>query len=224
MRLLIVEDNARLASLIAKLLSQQAFAVDSVATVDAALAALGVATYDLVVLDLALPDGEGAEVLKAIRRRGQGTAVLVATARGEVEQRVRMLDQGADDYLVKPFSFDELLARVRALLRRPQQIADPVLAAGNVRLDTAAMTLSVDGTPVEAPRRELGVPAALMRHQGRLLPRQKLADFGLLVRQRSDAERDRGRGLAPASAAGGARCQRDHYRDARPRLHPGASP
>ncbi len=176
MRLLIVEDNARLSALMAKLLSEQVYAVDSAASVDEALAALDAATFDLVVLDLALPDGEGAEVLKAIRHRGHGTAVLVVTARGGVGQRVQMLDQGADDYLVKPFSFDELLARVRALLRRPRQVADPGLAAGNVRLDTAAMILSVAGAPVEAPRRELGVLAALMRSQGRLLPRQKLAD------------------------------------------------
>ena len=176
MRLLIVEDNERLATLVSRLLSEQAFAVDTVASVDAALAALAVATYDLVLLDLALPDGEGADVLRAIRDRGHGTPVLVATARGEVEQRVRMLDLGADDYLVKPFSFDELLARVRALLRRPRQIADPMLSAGNIRLDTAALTLWVNDQPVETPRRELGVLAALMRSQGRLLPRQKLTD------------------------------------------------
>ena len=224
MRLLIVEDNERLATLVARLLSEQAFAVDTVASVDAALAALDVASYDLVLLDLALPDGEGADVLRTIRGRGHGTPVLVATARGEVEQRVRMLDLGADDYLVKPFSFDELLARVRALLRRPRQITDPVLIAGNVTLDTAAMTLSVDGQPVEAPRRELGVLAALMRSQGRLLPRQKLAEFGLFVRQRGDAERDRGRGLPLAPQAGNPRRRRDHHRHARPGIHPCTNP
>jgi DNA-binding response OmpR family regulator len=177
MRLLVVEDNERLAAVMLRLLGEHGFVADRVATVDTALAALDLAPYDLVLLDLSLPDGDGGAVLRAIRQRcrdaagagRQGTPVLVATARGEVVERVRMLDLGADDYLVKPFSFDELLARVRALLRRPRQIADPVLAAGNVRLDTASLTLSVAGERVDAPRRELGVLAALLASQGRLL-------------------------------------------------------
>lgn len=157
MRLLIVEDNERLASVIAKLLSEHAFVVDRVATVDAALAALEVAAYDLILLDLTLPDGEGAEVLRRLRRRGQGTPVLVMTARADVVQRVQTLDEGADDYLVKPVSLDELLARVRALLRRPRQLVGAVLTVGNVALDTAAPSLTINDTVVEIPRRELGV-------------------------------------------------------------------
>src|SRR5271166_3141401 len=175
-RLLIVEDNVRLAAVIAKLLTEHAFAVDSVGTVDEALAALKAASYDLILLDLSLPDGEGADVLRRMRRTGQGTPVLVMTARADVVHRVRTLDEGADDYVVKPVSLDELLARVRALLRRPRQIADNVLSAANVMLDTTALTLSVDGALIDIPRRELGVLIALMSNQGRLLAKQKLVD------------------------------------------------
>lgn len=176
MRLLIVEDNERLAAVIAKLLAERAFAVDSVGTVDEALAALAATSYDLILLDLSLPDGEGADVLRRVRQKGQGTPVLVMTARADVVQRVQTLDEGADDYVVKPVSLDELLARVRALLRRPRQIAGSVLSVANVTLDTVALTLSVAGVVIETPRRELGVLIALMSSQGRLLAKQKLVD------------------------------------------------
>ena len=176
MRLLVIEDNARLASLIANLLREHGFAVDSVDTVEAALAALETASYDLILLDLSLPGGDGADILKTIRRRGQGTPVLVATARADVTQRVQTLNQGADDYLVKPFSLEELLARVRALLRRPPQLAQTVLTAGNIALDTTSLTLTIAGTAVEMPRRELGVLATLLHHNGRLVTKQQLTD------------------------------------------------
>ncbi|MDR3536402.1 MAG: response regulator [Acetobacteraceae bacterium] len=174
MRLLVVEDNAQLASLIAKLLKENGFAVDAVATADAALAAMDTAHYDLLLLDLSLPGGDGADILKAIRRRGRSTPVLVATARADVTQRVQTLNEGADDYLVKPFSLEELLARVRALLRRSPQLAETVLTAGNVALDTASLTLQVADTPIEVPRRELVVLATLLRQCGRLVSRQNL--------------------------------------------------
>jgi DNA-binding response OmpR family regulator len=176
MRLLVVEDNARLASLIANLLQDHGFAVDSVENVEAALADLETTSYDLILLDLSLPDGDGVDILKRIRRRGQATPVLVATARADVTQRVQTLNQGADDYLVKPFSLEELLARVRALLRRPPQLAQTVLTAGNVALGSASLTLTVGGIPLEMPRRELGVLATLLRHDGRLVTKQQLTD------------------------------------------------
>jgi DNA-binding response OmpR family regulator len=176
MRLLVVEDNKRLLSLITKLLDENGFTVDAVETVDTALAALDAATYNLILLDLSLPGGDGADILKAVRRRGQGTPVLVATARADVTQRVQTLNQGADDYLVKPFSFDELLAWVRALLRRPPQLAESVLTAGNITLDTSSLTLTVADGPVEMPRRELGVLATLLRQHGRLVTKQQLTD------------------------------------------------
>jgi DNA-binding response OmpR family regulator len=176
MRLLVVEDNARLASVIAKLLTENGFAVDTVDTVEAALAALDSATFDLILLDLSLPGGDGLDLLKNLRRRGQGVPVLVATARADVIQRVQTLNQGADDYLVKPFSLEELLARVRALLRRPRQLADTVLVAGNVALDTTSMTLKIAESVIDVPRRELGVLASLLRQNGRLVTKQQLTD------------------------------------------------
>ena len=174
MRLLVVEDNPSLSALLVDLLSDHAYAVDAVATVDDARAALAAATYDLIVLDLELPDGDGGALLREVRRHGQGVRVLVATARSEVPHRIKTLDAGADDYLVKPFSPDELVARVRALLRRPNEALDPIIEAGNVTLDTSRLLVMIAGTAVELPRRELTVLAELMRHQGRLVGRRAL--------------------------------------------------
>ena len=174
MRLLVVEDNEKLASLMKKLLSESGFAVDCVETADEAVSVFQLAEYDLVVLDLSLFDKDGTEVLKSLRKAGHSTPVLVATARADVTQRVQLLNMGADDYIVKPFSLDELLARVRALLRRPKQIAGSVLTLGNLMLDTAAMTLKVDGNVVELPRREFTVLATLLGANGKLVPKQKL--------------------------------------------------
>ena len=127
MRLLIVEDNEKLAALMAKLLAENLYSVDTVETIDEARAAIEVVDYDLILLDLSLPDGDGGEILRSLRRAGQTTRILVATARADVVQRVETLNDGADDYLVKPFSLDELLARIRALLRRPSETKQSVL-------------------------------------------------------------------------------------------------
>src|SRR5208337_242035 len=169
MRLLIVEDNDRLVALLERLFREHGHVVDAFSTVDEAIAALDAAPYDAIVLDLTLPDGEGADVLRAVRQKGEGTPVLIASARADVLERIKLLDQGADDYLVKPFSFDELLAR-----RRPPLAPSQVLSAGNVELDTAAMAVSVAGQTADIPRRELMVLETLMRNQGHLLSREKI--------------------------------------------------
>ena len=174
MKLLVIEDNARLATVMAKLLTDNGMTVDVVATVEEARAALAVAAYDVILLDLALPDGYGGDLLRTLRAAGQTTPVLVATARGDVVDRVQLLNAGADDYLVKPFSLDELLARIRALLRRPAQTVPNMLHVGNLALDTVSQTLTIDGVPVELPRLELRVLAALLRQHGRLLSRERL--------------------------------------------------
>ena len=176
MRLLVVEDNQRLAALMAKLLAENLFAVDVVETVGEARAAVDTVDYDLILLDLSLPDGDGGEILRSLRRAGRTTRILVATARADVVERVEALNEGADDYLVKPFSLDELLARIRALLRRPPETAREVLAAGRLTLDTSSLTLRVGGEVTALPRRELGVLVSLLKNQGRLVPRQKLED------------------------------------------------
>jgi DNA-binding response OmpR family regulator len=176
MRLLVVEDNRKLAKLMAGLLADNMFTADVVTGVEEARAALDVVDYDLILLDLSLPDGDGAEILRSLRREGRATRILVATARADVVQRVEVLNDGADDYLVKPFSLDELLARIRALLRRPSATVAPVLSAGNLTLDTASLTLRVCGEVTPLPRRELGVLVSLLRQQGQLVSRRKLEE------------------------------------------------
>lgn len=174
MRVLLVEDNATFAALLAKLLTESGFAVDVAATRAEAEAAFGAADYALVLLDLTLPDGDGRDMLRALRKAGKGTLVLVATAHGHLAERVQTLDAGADDYLVKPFAPEELLARVRALLRRPRQIRPNLLTLGNMSLDTRALSLTVGGSAVELPRRELAVLTELMGSRGKLLSRERL--------------------------------------------------
>jgi DNA-binding response OmpR family regulator len=176
MRLLIVEDNLRLSALISKALMEQAFVVDSVASVGEATAALHFVSYDLILLDLALPDADGETILRSLRTCGQATPVLVITARADIVHRVRILDEGADDYLVKPFSLDELLARVRALMRRPPEITGNLHQVGNIVLDSLALIATVGEQTADLPRREFAVLLALMKNQGRLLPKQKLVD------------------------------------------------
>src|SRR5919106_1153101 len=137
MKLLIVEDEARIASFLVKGLRAEGYAVEHVTTGAEAIARTAVTEYDLVVLDLMLPDVDGLEVLRALRRGGQTMPVIILTARGEVEELVEGLELGADDYLTKPFSFDELLARVRARLRAHN--GDLMcLEVGDVRLDLRA--------------------------------------------------------------------------------------
>lgn len=176
MRLLVVEDNQKLAKLMTGLLAENMFAVDTVSSVEEARAAVEVVDYDLILLDLSLPDGDGVEILRSLRRAGKATRILVVTARADVVQRVDALNDGADDYLVKPFSLDELLARIRALLRRPSATVAPVLSAGKITLDTSSLTLRVGGEVTPLPRRELGVLVSLLSHQGRLVSRRKLEE------------------------------------------------
>lgn len=174
MRLLIVEDNERLAGLMVDLVTNNGQIADTVACVEEARAALAVVEYDVVLLDLSLPDGDGRDILNAIRQSQNNAYVLVVTARGDVVSRVQALNAGADDYIIKPFSDDELIARVRAVGRRARQIRDKVLCAGNISLDAGSLTLMVEGRVVTAPRRELYALSALMAQQGQVLRREKL--------------------------------------------------
>jgi DNA-binding response OmpR family regulator len=174
MRVLVVEDNPRLGSLIAKLLHDDGHTVDLATNLEEARAALALAQHEVVLLDLTLPDGDGRDVFDLIRQGGGNALVLVVTARGDIVDRVQALNSGADDYIVKPFSDDELIARVRALGRRARPIRESVLSAGNVSLDTESMTLAIAGRPVAISRRELLVLSALLAQQGKVLPREKL--------------------------------------------------
>jgi len=176
MRLLIIEDNQRLCQAVAESLRAQGFAVDTAASASDGLRIWRAAEYDAAVLDLMLPDGNGLSVLTEMRDRGNTTPVLILTALGAIEDRVRGLDCGADDYLVKPFALQELIARLRALLRRPGAALGRTLTLGNVKLDTSARIATVGETPLELTRSELIVLEALLRHQGRVISKERLAE------------------------------------------------
>ena len=154
MRLLLIEDNLRLADYLSTALRNGGFAVDHVSTTADAEEALATTRYDTLLLDLGLPDKDGLIWLGDQRRSQMTRPVLVLTARDSVEDLVAGLNQGADDYLRKPFDLDELIARVRALLRRPGEALGVNLTAGNVTLDTSAREVIIDGLPVEFGRRE----------------------------------------------------------------------
>lgn len=176
MRLLVVEDEERIAELIRSALVRAGFTVDVLNGALDADAAIRSISYDAVILDLGLPDGEGLSVLDGMRSRADTTPVLVLTARDSVEDRVLGLNTGADDYLVKPFAAEELVARAKALLRRPGHALGVVLEAGNVVFDTVGREARVAGNPVPLSRRELAVLEHLLRRLGRVVPKSVLEE------------------------------------------------
>jgi two-component system response regulator TctD len=179
--LLVVEDNDELRSLLAHGLGLEGFAVDQAATAEEALEAVGGTRYAAVVLDLGLPDKDGSGVLRDMRARRNTTPVLVLTARGGVRDRVAGLEGGADDYMVKPFAFEELVARVRALLRRPGDMLGAVLQLGDVELDPEGRQLFVGGKVAAASAQEIALLELLMRRAGKVVPRSFIEDqlFGM---------------------------------------------
>ena len=176
MRILLVEDDLMIGEPLLDILRAEGYAVDWVRDGDLADAALQSQTYDLVLLDLGLPKRDGMAVLRALRGRKQRLPVLIATARDAVEQRIAGLDAGADDYVLKPFELDELLARIRALLRRASGRAEPVYEHMGVSLDPAAHEALVDGKPVNLSAREWAVLEPLLARPGLVLSRQQLEE------------------------------------------------
>jgi DNA-binding response OmpR family regulator len=176
LRLLVVEDNQRLSQAVAESLRAQGFAVDTAATASEGLRVWRAAEYDAAVLDLMLPDGTGLNALKEMRGRGNMTPVLILTALGTIEDRVRGLDYGADDYLVKPFAMQELVARLRALLRRPGAALGRTLTLGSVKLDTSARIATAAETRLDLTRSELIVLETLLRNQGRVVSKERLTE------------------------------------------------
>jgi DNA-binding response OmpR family regulator len=174
MRLLLVEDNPRLAALTRKQLQEAGFAVDAVGELGDAEAALATTRFDAVILDLGLPDGDGGALLKQLRARRDATPVLVLTARDALGERVQHLDWGADDYLVKPFAIEELVARIRALLRRPGQALAARLSFGDVALDVAARAVAVGERQVALSRRELALLELFLRHPQRVVAKSDI--------------------------------------------------
>jgi DNA-binding response OmpR family regulator len=175
-RLLVVEDEDRLSSILKSKLGDVGFAVDLAGSAADATAAIELINYDAVVLDLGLPDGDGLAVLAAARRTGKALPILILTARDAVEDRVAGLNAGADDYLTKPFAMTELIARIKALLRRPGGVLGITLEAGNLRLDTVGRELTVAGRPVHLPRRELAILEQMLRRFGRTVPKAVLEE------------------------------------------------
>jgi two-component system OmpR family response regulator len=170
MRVLVVEDELELLRVVAQALREEGYAVDEASDGDEGLFKATSWEYDAVVLDLMLPGRDGWEVLAGLRRRRK-TPVLILTARDALADRVRGLDSGADDYLVKPFQLAELLARLRALIRRAAGQADAVIVVGDVAVDTRARTVTRGGAPVGLTAREYALVELLALHRGRLVSR-----------------------------------------------------
>lgn len=176
MRILLVEDNARLSALTAEALKGAGYAIDPVCRAADAEAALRATSYDAIVLDLGLPDFDGMDLLALLRKRGLATPILLLTARDDAEAVVAGLNGGADDYLRKPFNMDELIARVRALLRRPGAALGTALREGNMELDTTARRARVDGALLDLSRREAGALELLMRRSGTVVSKAALEE------------------------------------------------
>jgi two-component system OmpR family response regulator len=174
LRLLIVEDDAVLADGMSGFLRQRGYAVECLADGAHADQALATGDYDLVILDLGLPRLDGFEVLQRLRARRKKTPVLVLTARDELEDRVKGLDLGADDYVTKPFELVEIEARIRALVRRSLGEASPALEIGRLSLDMAARRALLGGKPVEMTAREYGVLEILMTRSGRVVSKEQM--------------------------------------------------
>lgn len=180
LRILIIEDEVELAQALRSVLERERFVVDQVDSLAMAIEAARSGSFDLVLLDRRLPDGEGLSIVGALREYNPGVAIIVLSAHGEVEDRVTGLDGGADDYLVKPFAADELLARIRAIRRRPSDLVREEIAVGALVFDLAADVARVGDRPLELSRREIRVLAALVRRRGRTVMREMLeqAVFG----------------------------------------------
>jgi DNA-binding response OmpR family regulator len=176
MRLLLVEDDRMIGESLRNALRQSGYAVDWVRDGRAADATLTTERFDLVLLDLGLPQRDGMEVLQALRARGDSTPVIVLTARDGLASRVLGLDAGADDYVVKPFELDELLARMRAVVRRQAGRAEPAIEVGRVTLDPSTRQVTHDGVPLALSAREYAVLEALMLRPGAILSRAQLED------------------------------------------------
>ncbi len=176
MKILLIEDNDRLAGFVRTGLAAAGFVTDLTGRVEDALAAVATARYDAIVLDLGLPDGDGMEVVKSVRQPGGVTPILVLTSRDGLRDRVDSLNGGADDYLLKPFAMEELVARLKALLRRPGHALGLVLTCGNLTFDTVAREARVDGRPITLSRRELDLLELMLRRAGRVVPREIMED------------------------------------------------
>ena len=176
MRLLLVEDDPGVLRFVLKGLREQAYAVDTATTGDDALYQAEINTYDLIILDVMIPGGDGFAVCKQIRKTGNRVPILMLTALDAVEDRITGLDVGADDYLAKPFAFRELLARLRALLRRSGELRPPNITVADVVVDTAAQTVTRRGRRIPLTTKEYALVEFLARNAGRVVGRAAIAE------------------------------------------------
>ncbi len=176
MRILLVEDEQRIARNIKQGLVQEGYAVDVAHDGESGFDLASSESYDLILLDLMLPGMDGLTICRQLRAQNNHTPILMLTAKTLVKDKVAGLDTGADDYLPKPFEFAELLARIRALLRRPRQAQSPVLQVGNLTLDPANMDVQINNNPVELSKREFSLLEYLMRNIGRILSKDQIIE------------------------------------------------
>ncbi len=176
MKVLLLEDDVRLATLVGRGLRREGHAVDLAATIEDARWLATESAYDVLVLDVMLPDGDGFDLCRSLRTAGNWTPVLLLTARDAVADRVRGLDVGADDYLVKPFAMAELFARLRALVRRGAPERPNILASGDLSLDPATRRVTVGGRDVALAGREFALLEYLLRHEDEVLTRSRIID------------------------------------------------
>ncbi len=176
MRLLLVEDDSRIAHFVARGLQEQAYAVDVVASGDDALYQVEINDYDVIVLDVMIPGKDGFATCRGIRSLGKRMPILMLTARDAVDDRIRGLDSGADDYLTKPFEFGELLARLRALLRRPRDLHPARILVGDLELDTASQTVKRGNRAIVLTAKEYALLEFLARNANRVIGRSEIAE------------------------------------------------
>ncbi|WP_315700953.1 MULTISPECIES: response regulator transcription factor [unclassified Bradyrhizobium] len=176
MRVLLVEDEPEMVSALRAALMRHDMIVDHAPSLFEAEEIAAACSYDVLVLDRQLPDGDGLTLIPKLRAQGNVVPVLVLTVRGDLADRVAGLDRGADDYLAKPFAFEEFLARLRALLRRPANVQSDVFRVGRLSFDFMNREASIEGRVIDLTRREILVLEALLRRMGRMVPRSSLMD------------------------------------------------
>ncbi len=174
MKILLIEDEVSLAHTLRSVLERERFVVDHVTEIKLAREVLRLGFYELILLDRTLPDGDGLVLVSEIRSSHPGLPIIVLSARGDIAERIEGLDKGADDYLVKPFALDEMLARIRAVRRRPNIQENAEIRAGRLVFDLSSDEAIVDGQILQLTRRELRVLSALMKRRGRVLLRESL--------------------------------------------------
>lgn len=177
MRVLVIEDDPTVGSYVQRGLEERRMQVDLVDDGSTGLERASTDIYDVIVLDLRLPGLSGVEVLRTLRDRGVSTPVLVLTANDVVESKVQALRTGADDYVTKPFAFEELLARVEALIRRPKSVAPPVLRVGDLQIDTGSREVRRGSESIELTPKEYTVLEYLARNEGRVMPRTLITEY-----------------------------------------------